>query len=180
MRVDFSLRSQPGHVDVEFSPANDRQELGASPGAAGLPMCEATITYPGRGYTGLLGWIQMVRSTDNRSGGRQFEMDPLEVLGDVPHPFAFFGIKPTLFDAPSRPEQHTTVWTAHSFLTVISNERERQVAALLGFSWGFTMSTGQVSLIPPETLEAETWNAHRPLLTAHYPDWAFMPNFQGS
>jgi hypothetical protein len=41
----------------------------------------------------LRAWIQLVCSTDNGSGGQGFEMDPLEILGDVPHPFCFFGIK---------------------------------------------------------------------------------------
>ena len=72
------------------------------PEALGLPHCQATVAYPGRGYAGMLGWIQLVRSTDNASGGELFAMDPLALVGEVGHPFAFFGVAPTLFDAPAR------------------------------------------------------------------------------
>ena len=34
--------------------------------------------------------------------GERFEMDPLAFLGDLPHPFCWLGLNPTLFDAPSR------------------------------------------------------------------------------
>jgi hypothetical protein len=33
-----------------------------------------------------MGWIQLVRSSDNRSKSIEFEIDPFEPFGDVPLP----------------------------------------------------------------------------------------------
>jgi hypothetical protein len=141
-----------------------------------------------------------VLSTDNRSGGHRFEMDPFELLGEVSHPFGFFGIRPTLFDAPSRDSEATLEWTAHSFLTSVNSrlsdrESERigalpaeeqpaaamkllkELGALLGFSWGFTLEDGRASIVPAAALDQEAWNAHLPQLAATYPEWSFTANF---
>lgn len=200
MRLEFSLRGLPGHVDVDVVPVEDREAVGAWPAPAGLPSCEASVSYPGQGYTGLFGWVQLVRSTDNSSGGQGFEMDPFELLGDVSHPFGFFGIRPTLFDAPSRDGEAPLEWTAHSFLTFVNSrlaDREierilalpteeqgaaatkqlKVVRALLGFSWGFTLADGRASIVSAAALDEQAWNAHIPLLTATYPDWSFVPDF---
>jgi hypothetical protein len=164
-------------VDIDFGATDDPDVLGAHPGALGLPRCEATVSYPGRGYQSQFGWIQLVRSTDNRSGGSRFDMDPLEILGDVAHPFGYFGIRPTLFDAPSRDARTAMDWTAHSYLTVVGGQARRDVRALCGFSWGFTISAGRVSLDHPTPLPAEEWNDHLSVLTATYPDWRFTDDF---
>ena len=115
MRLQFTLHGLPGTIDVTVDTTRDPGKLGAPPEAQGLAHCQATITHPAEGYTALLGWIQLVRSTDNHSRGQQFEMDPLTFVGEVPHPFGFFGIKPILFDAPSRPTRGS--WVTRSVPT---------------------------------------------------------------
>jgi hypothetical protein len=202
VRLDFLLRDLPGHVDVNVAPVDDREAVGAWPAAYGLPACEATVSYPGQGYNSLFGWVQLVRSTDNSSGGLAFEMDPFDILGNVSYPFGFFGIKPTLFDAPSRSAEASVTWTAHSFLIAVNprlsqqdmerilkmlpEEQEtaamsvlRVVRALVGFSWGFTLANRQASILPAEALDGEAWNAHLPMLAATYPDWTFTPDLHG-
>jgi hypothetical protein len=94
------------------------------------------------GLSGAARWIQLVRSTDNSSGGDRFEPDPLEVLGPLPHPFCSFGIKPTLFDAPSRDSRADLDWLAHSILCRIADPDRHEVHALAGFGWGFTITAG--------------------------------------
>jgi hypothetical protein len=65
-------------------------------------------------------------------------MDPFFLFEDAPSPYAFFGIKPTLLDAPSRDEREPPAWLAHSFLARTPFEQtERHVVPLVGFSWGF-------------------------------------------
>jgi len=86
MQLPYSVHGPAGTVDIDVGTTRNPKELGAAPGAAGLAFCEAIVGYPGQGYTGLLGWIQLVRSTDNSSGGDRFELDPLEVLGELPAP----------------------------------------------------------------------------------------------
>jgi hypothetical protein len=76
VQLRYSVHGLAGRVDVDVGTTESSEELGAWPGAAGLPFCEATVSYPGRGYQELLGWIQLVRSTDNSNEGDRFEPDP--------------------------------------------------------------------------------------------------------
>jgi hypothetical protein len=173
MWLDFVLAGTTGQVDISVAGTTDPAGLAAAPGSLGLAVCEATVHHPGRGYTGMLGWIQLVRSTDNASAGLRFEMDPLEILGEVGHPFCFFGIKPTLFDAPARDTRDDMSWMAHSFLTRIAHDTGREVRALLGFSWGFTISGGDVAITPPARLGSDAWQHHLPILSSEHPAWTF-------
>jgi hypothetical protein len=178
MQLPFTLRGHHGTIDVHVGTTRDPGELGTWPGAAGLTFCEATVSYPGQGYTGMMGWIQLVRSTDNNSHGRQFEMDPLDILGEVPHPFCFFGIRPTLFDAPSRDSRADLDWLAHSFLCHIADQTRREVRALTGFAWGFTIRAGVATTTPPGVLTLGEWNQHFGLLRAEHPTWRFAGGSQ--
>jgi hypothetical protein len=132
------------------------------------------------GYGGLLGWIQLVRSTDNSSGGARFEPDPLEVLGQPPHPFCFFGITPTLFDAPSRDSRADLDWLAHSFLCRVGDPNRHEVHALAGFGWGFTITAGTATPAPPHNLELAAWGQHLGLLHAWHPAWRFADAFRNT
>jgi hypothetical protein len=179
MRIDFALRGLDGSVTVAYE-RNERPDLvGSGPLSLGFPMCHATVDYPARGYDAVLGWVQLVRSDDNESHGREFEIDPLEFLGDVPHPFCWIGLAPRLFDAPSRERERDLDWSAHSFLCVPDGGPEGMEAqALLGFSWGFRVRSGQILLDGPALLNDVDWDAHRDLLTARYPDWRFVAGFR--
>jgi hypothetical protein len=64
------------------------------------PVCRATVTYPAEGYAAMFGWTQMVCSTD--SAPDRFEMDPIALYQQIPTPYAWFGVRPELFDAPAR------------------------------------------------------------------------------
>jgi hypothetical protein len=45
-------------------------------------------------------------------------MDPIAIYRDIPTPFAWYGLRPELFDAPSREERHDVTFEAHSFLAI--------------------------------------------------------------
>src|SRR3954468_19470723 len=122
MELSFTMDGAPGRVDVVVEVNNDPEALGCRPAARGFPYCSATVSHPARGYAAALGWIQLVRSTDGRSAGASFEMDPFEPLGPVSHPFAFFGFLPELFDAPSRDPIADIDWLAHAFLCRLNEE----------------------------------------------------------
>ena len=117
-------------------------------------MCNATVDYPALGYDAVLGWVQLVRSDDNESHGAAFEVDPLDFLGDVPHPFCWIGQNPHLFDAPSRSPRRDLDWLAHSFLCVpdARSDPGLEFHALLGFSWGFAVRGEEILLVPPTRL----------------------------
>jgi hypothetical protein len=180
MHLPFSLRGVRGAIDVTVDVTRNPSDLGASPGAVGLPHCQATIEYPGKGYAALVGWIQMVRSTDNDSHGEAFEMDPLMFVGEVPHPFGFFGITPTLFDAPARRTGADLDWLCHSFLSYIKDlEGEtRVVKALAGFSWGFSRKDGTTTVEPTRRLASADWSGHLDLLHGEHPGWRFLDGFE--
>ena len=149
---------------------SDPEALGCRPAARGFPYCSASIIHPARGYAAALGWVQLVRSTDGSTGGESFEMDPLEPLGRVDHPFAFFGLLPTLFDAPSRDPIRDMDWTAHSFLCHLEEERGRTRSSA---SRGASSSATEPSLRGGQIRSLEDWDAHRPVLVREHPRWSF-------
>jgi len=179
MDIAFTLRGTDGTVAVEFA-RNDRPErVGAPPAATGFPFCHASVDYPAQGYDAVLGWVQLVRSDDNASHGRSFEIDPLDFLGDVPHPFCWIGLSPRLFDAPSRGARPDMDWLAHSFLCVPDGGDDgSEVHALVGFSWGFTARDGEITLVPPALLAPTDWDHDVEVLTPAYPTWRFVDGFR--
>jgi hypothetical protein len=80
----------------------------------------------------------MVCSTD--SAPDRFEMDPIALYQQIPTPYAWFGIRPELFDAPCRDSRCDMTWQAHSFLCIAPDAvLTRRVQAIAGFSWGFAI-----------------------------------------
>jgi len=132
----------------------------------------ATVTYPADGYAAVFGWTQLVRSTD--SDPDQFEMDPIALYQQIPTPYAFFGVRPEMFDAPSREPRYDMAWEARSFLCAGPDAvLTRHVQAVAGFSWGFTISHEDITLAPPAPLGPQAWDSHLDLLRASYPAWTF-------
>ena len=176
LTLDFALRGVKGEVTITMA-ANDAPEaLGCDPSARGFPVCEATVDTPLRGYRALLGWIQVLGSRRTDADERRFEIDPLQVFDGVDSPFAFYGLNPILFDAPSRRDRAQPLdWLAHSFLCASPGDpMARQVEPYAGFRWGFVLDTGTVRFVRPEALPLSSWASHRPLLEGAYPSWRFL------
>ena len=153
-------------------------------GAEDFPVCTATVDYPARGYRSMLGWVQLVRSTDNESGGDRFELDPFGLFGDAPSPYCWYGQRPTLFDAPSRSVREPLEWVAHSFLATtpldeVAQLKARRVVPLVGFSWGFRDSGNSVILGDIEVLTDHEWTMHLDVLRQGYPLWVFAEGTEG-
>src|SRR5262249_5178897 len=151
---------------------DDPAALGCFDGARGLPWCRAMIEQDARGYADALGWIQLVDSSDTPGG---FAIDPFEPLGEVTHPFCFFGFAPTLFDGPSREARDDMTWTANAFLGGIRDEHE--AFAILGFGWGFTIRDGEVAFLAPTELDESAWDERLQSLEGAHPRWRFAPGF---
>jgi hypothetical protein len=145
------------------------------PEAAGFPVCQATVSTTLEGYNALFGWVQLVGTESPAIPPRRFEVDPLELLGDLDVPFAFYGVEPSLFDAPSRRDRQQTLdWVAHSFLCPsASDPMDRVVQPVASFLWGFRMRDGEIRIIAPEPLPASAWTGHGDLLRRVYPSWRF-------
>jgi|GEM_PF-1099415 len=190
MEIPFTHQGHQGHVSITLETTREPAVLGARQDSVGLANCKATIEFPAGGYLGLLGWVQLVCSTDNSSHGRQFEMDPFDVFDldkHAPSPYCWYGITPTLFDAPSRDKRDDLDWVARSFLaasplrgprriTSPFREDRRIVTPLLGFSWGFHIFNEEhIELKPITPLTAADWEAHLSYLHACYKKWQFKP-----
>jgi hypothetical protein len=178
VELAFSMHGAQGTVEAFVGVNSDPETLGCRPAALGFPYCSATISHPARGYAAAVGWIQLVRATDDATGGTSFAVDPFEPLGPVSHPFCFFGFLPALFDAPSRDPLTDMEWIAHSFLCRLDDsEGAPAVIAILGFAWGFSVRQGQIASWGPEPLAAQEWDRHQPILTAEYPGWSFARQY---
>jgi len=178
MDITFSHQGHKGRVAVSVEKTLVPATLGARDGAVGLANCTATIEFAGLGYLQLLGWVQLVRSSDNAFQGQQFEMDPFDPFGlyeRAPSPYCWYGILPTLFDAPSRDERVHLDWVAHSFLAASPLRGDRRIVTpLLGFSWGFHIADdGDVTLDPITSVTSADWESHLPYLRDCYPEWRF-------
>jgi hypothetical protein len=180
LRIDFSLRGRSGVIAVSVTPNSDPDAIGyalltgglPTDAARGFPVCRATVAYPAQGYAAVFGWTQLVCSTD--SDPDRFELDPIALYSEVATPYAWFGVKPELFDAPSRELRYDLCWEAHSFLCVSPDAvLTRQVQAIAGFSWGFTVADGDIRIHQSAVLEHGAWDSHLGLLRTAYPEWIF-------
>ena len=187
--IPFELRDLPGEIHVALEANEYPTRLGCGlltgevPAAAaiGFPVCTATIRYDLDGYAAMLGWIQLVRCTDGVQSGASFELDPLALFRDVEMPYAFFGVKPTLFDAPFRAARADLIWQAHSFLCFSPDAiMGKRVHAVAGFGWGFWLQDGHFFFHGPTALTPDDWNLHLPLLSTTYSRWQFRPGFRSA
>jgi hypothetical protein len=182
LTVPFSLRGRPASIVVTVTPNNDPVAVGcdlldpALPAdtATGYPVCRAAVDTDWDGYAAACGWIQLVRATDGDEGPDRFGLDPLTVFREVNTPYAFFGIKPVLFDAPFRDSRSDLDWEAHSFLCACPDAvMTRRVEPLAAFAWGFRVADDEISISDPHALPVATWGAHVELLAQRHPGWVF-------
>ena len=178
MEIKFNHAGYNGRVLVSVEKTLKPSILGAPESAIDLANCTATVEFDGRGYLQLFGWVQLVRSTDNFSQGRSFEIDPFDpfqLYERAPLPYCWVGVLPKLFDAPSRDERVHLDWVAHSFLAALPLRGDsRSVTPLLGFSWGFHVADDRnVTLAAASVLTASDWESHLPYLRECYPGWSF-------
>jgi hypothetical protein len=182
LALPFRLRERRGTVHVTIVANVDAQASGCDLMLFGMPpelvlgypVCTATVDYESDGYGAVLGWTQVVCSTDNATGGESFEIDPIAVYRDVDTPFAWYGFKPTLFDAPFRYEKQDMRWECRSFLCFLPDGGlSRQVRAVCGFRWGFETRDAVIAHYAPVVLDSEAWNSSIPVLRAGYASWIF-------
>lgn len=171
----FAARGRPGRVSVAVSENLDPLDVGSVPAAEGFPTVCATVEYEARGYLAMLGWVQLVGEATPKGSELRYDVDPLVLFEGIATPYAIYGARPELFDAPYRSDRTLSLdWLAHSFLCVApSSPFAREVEAVLGFSWGFTMDAGDLELVGPRPLPRSAWSSHLALLSETYPGWQF-------
>jgi hypothetical protein len=164
-------------VRVEVRENDDPAALGCEEFARGFPVCRATIAPSAQGYADMLGWVQLVDDSYNGGG---FHADGFEPLGSLPHPFGFFGVSPTLFDAPHFDGENFD-FLAHTFLCGLGGELlefRHEARAVLGFSWGCRKRGREIELLGLEVLSPNRWDDHRDYLARRFPKWTFAPGFR--
>ena len=183
--IPFTLRGIPGSIEMSIGENLDPRLVGyelltgglPADTARGFPICRASVRYAADGYASVFGWTQMVRSTD---ASDRFEMDPIAIYESVATPYAWFGVKPEAFDAPSRESRYEMDWEAHCFLCVSPDAvLTKHVQAVAGFSWGFKVTQSDIAFAPPRILGVNDWNGHLPLLRHCYPTWRFAEGLIG-
>jgi hypothetical protein len=172
MEIRFDFGDEHGRVWVEAEPNADPVAFGKRERERGMPVCTASVEFSARGYRALLGWVQLVREPSAAGG---FEIDPFDLFADSGAPFAWYGIRPVLFDAPSRWRSGVVQWQAHSFLTIGPWDVDRRlVVPLVGFAWGYDQdSEDRLQLSPVRLLGPADWNSHRHYMAKRYPAWKF-------
>ncbi|MBO0882176.1 MAG: hypothetical protein J2P17_17930, partial [Mycobacterium sp.] len=98
--LDFVHHGKIGQIEATVMANIDPPSLGCDDANLMFPACTASVRYPGGGYQCMLGWVQLVRSTDART--QDFEMDPNFLLPGADSPYSYYGYNPTLFDCPGR------------------------------------------------------------------------------
>jgi hypothetical protein len=177
LALPFRWAEREGEAKVEIRENDDPAALGCEEWARGFPVCRATLTAPSRGYADMLGWVQLVDDSYHADG---FHADAFEPLGPVSHPFGFYGVAPTLFDAPHF-DGETFEFLAHTFLCGLGGELlefRREARAVLGFSWGCRKRGAEIEFLEPESLPPESWDSHRGYLARTFPKWTFAAGYR--
>jgi hypothetical protein len=180
--MDFRLFDAPGWIDVGVEPNTEPEALGCPPYAKDFPVCTATVTCAGRGYTKrlLVGCKSSAPVTARVGAGSSRSTRSNRSVSPLTR-FVFFGFAPVFFDAPGRRSRHDMDWTAESFLCFVPMLARRRVTrAILGFSWGFGIRDETVRPRAPTTLPPNEWNKHLGLLRREHPSFAFATGYRNS
>jgi len=189
----FILRSREGTVLARLEPNEDPERSGyailglpwPTELAKGMPVLEATVSYEGNGYEGVMGWIQVVRihvaeasealtpAVDKAPSGDHMWVDGPPNLRGLGVPYVSFGPRPTLFDAPASTESRVR-FVADSFLAASPDGLMTPISQpCLGLRWGYSTVSGKVELIGPNEISAAEWAEALPTLEEQFPNWTF-------
>lgn len=187
LTIPFYIRGYDGHVSVFYGVNTDPPRWGFrlfelpfdTSLVEGFPVCQAEIAYPGEGYYAFMGWIQVVTVTE--STGRVWaSVDVAPMLAQTDSPFADFGYRPTMFDAPGpNPPRSDESWVAETFLAIVPDvARSRRVRAVLGFRWGYSLKDMRACPLAIEVAGESDWQRCLGTLRDQYPAWEFDLRFQ--
>ena len=182
--IPFELSSRQGGVTVRYGENRDPAHWGYDllglkfpwEVSHGFPVVSADVAYEGDGYAAIFGWVQVVwMSVVDK---------PTEVLVDVAPqligsgvPYISFGVKPTMFDAPSTTDREVQ-WAARTFLTASPDRlMTRVLSPVVGFRWGYTIRAGDVAVADLVAASGEDWLLGREVLTNQFPGWQITEAF---
>jgi hypothetical protein len=183
--IPFLLRGVEGAIHVRYGVNDDPRRWGyevlgldwyEEELIRGFPVMEASVEHSAEGYGADMGWIQVaeyeVRDPGAEERATVFDVPPQ--LGDTEIPYLAFGVRPTAFDAPSITSREVT-WRASTFLTYTPDAvLSRVVRAVAGFSWGYDVVAGEVTIVPLSVATREDWTVVVPGLQERFPNWTML------
>ena len=181
IEIPFVARGLPGRALVRYGVNDDPSRWGYRliglpfdiECARGCPVLEASVDYPAEGYAAQLGWIQIIRYGVPR-GAEAAIVDAPPQMADAGIPWAAWGVRPTLFDAPSTSELEFR-FRALTFLASSPDAvMTKVVAPLCGFSWGYDVHDGVPAVAPIAVNGLCGWRGARELLSSHCQGWTFL------
>jgi hypothetical protein len=184
-RMTFELRDAAGTAELTYrrndDPAHwgyDLLDVDFDYGVAhGFPVIEGRVSFPRRGYAGILGWVQavdyVVRKDDGGTESVVVAPDVAPQSRDADQPFLSVGIEPQLFDAPAFTERNVD-WNARAFLTYSPDCLMTPVVEpLCGCFWGYVIEDGEVRPKDLRPATIEDWQIARAQLQERRPRWTF-------
>lgn len=188
-KIPFRMRGLSGEVTVEYGTNDDPLHWGydvlgmyAPELAKGFPVVQASVSsYPGHGYAADMGWVQVVRYAvfDTDESVIVFDVPPQ--LSDTDTPYMAFGVRPTMFDAPSFVDVRNVVWKADAFLVYTPDAvLTRRLVATCGFRWGYDITDATVAVDPLATATEEDWRRNLADLGPRFATWDFEPAWDGA
>jgi hypothetical protein len=184
-RIPFRLRGVDGTVSVEYGVNQDPERWGYAvlnldwyrrEAVHGFPFMQASVDHPSEGYAANMAWIQVVRYVVRDPGDEHdaivFDVPPQFSDSDVPY-FAF-GVRPTVFDAPSIVANDVT-WRAATFLVYTPDAvLSRVLRSVCGFTWGYDVRAGVREVKPLRVADYEDWRTILPDLRGRFATWDFQ------
>jgi len=208
----FKCREQAGRVNFIMQPNHDKEHAWGldlifphipkneyTLHYDGFPVLSGSIEYPipdnpSAGYGALLGWIQLVKEQKKDASG-EWQMDIYPFAKDISNPFAGWGFKPMLFDAPAKLwdeealQSDGLVWRAQSYLCYLEDagmSKRVRVIPGAGFGWGYDVAISKaengklldakrtITIKEVELLDVKSeWTGRLPMFRKLYPEWTF-------
>ncbi|MBD1221904.1 hypothetical protein [Virgibacillus halodenitrificans] len=178
----FSARNYSGKVNINYGINKEPIIWGFSEldlpfnveTAKGFPVCEANVSYIGKGYHSVFGWIQTIDMDIKDDNQQSSFVDVGALFKESDMPFFSFGNLPSLFDAPCIKGVRNMSWTAQAFLVTVGNVMmKKDVFYVIGFEWGYKIVDGIPHIKPIKELKMKDWNNKTDFLNKEYASWNF-------
>ena len=184
LSIPFEIGARKGRVKVFYSANKGVRDSGftaighefTDEMVRGFPVMRATVSFNGRGYEAMLGWVQIV-SHVHREVEKDFVIDLAPSMERNDFPYCEVGYKPTMFDAPCNRPRTNMIWRAYTFLLpFIPRPEKREVRRfypLAGFTWGYVLSERgkTVKLLDPAETRPSDWRRVFPKCLRKFPRW---------
>ncbi|GAA1599102.1 hypothetical protein GCM10009789_61440 [Kribbella sancticallisti] len=181
LSVPFETRGHRGLVNIRVLANDDPWASGHqlvvpdlnAEAFRGFPICTATLRYHGQGLNAIMGWVQLVTSTDAATGSTAVVVDGFPFLADA-GPLYAYGHLPTFFHAPADPGRPDGEWRADTFLVVVPDViNTRVLEPIAAFRWGYRLVGGYPDPLDPERRDPD-WSGFKAVLSTTFPDWTYL------